>query len=74
MKIMFKLKSELGEFTSEEMMVTEEQYKNLVEMARQFYNGGYDMWLPNGFLVVPPDVVKRSILIIEIINDDSNNE
>jgi len=40
MKIVFKLKSELGEFVSEEMMVTEEQYKNLVEMARGFYNGG----------------------------------
>lgn len=68
MVIVFKLKNELGEFISEEMTVTEEIYKNLVEMARTFYtSGGYDMWLPSGFLVASPEIVKKSILIIDII-------
>jgi hypothetical protein len=70
MIIVFKLKNELGEFVSEEMSVTKEQFNNLVEMSRSFYNNiGYDMWLPNGFLVVPPEIVKKSILIIEIISE-----
>lgn len=68
MVIVFKLKNDLGEFISEEMIVTEEIYKNLVEMAKTFYtSGGYDMWLPSGFLVASPEIVKKSILIIDII-------
>jgi len=68
MVIVFKLKNELGEFVSEEMNVTDEIYKNLVEMAKTFYiSGGYDMWLPSGFLVASPEIVKKSILIIDII-------
>ena len=68
MVIVFKLKNDLGEFISEEMIVTEVIYKNLVEMAKTFYtSGGYDMWLPSGFLVASPEIVKKSILIIDII-------
>ena len=68
MVIVFKLKNDIGEFISEEMIVTEEIYKNLVEMAKTFYtSGGYDMWLPSGFLVASPEIVKKSILIIDII-------
>lgn len=70
MKIVFKLITEIGVFISEEMTVTSEQYSNLVELSKTFYNGGYDMWLPNGFLVAPPEVVKKSILTIEIIKSD----
>jgi hypothetical protein len=69
MVIVFKLKSELGEFTSEEMTVNEDQFNNLVEKSRTFYSSGYDMWLENGFLVASPEIIKKSILIIEVINN-----
>ena len=68
MIIVFKLKSELGEFISEKMTVNEDQFNNLVEKSRSFYSTGYDMWLENGFLVASPEIIKKSILIIEIIN------
>lgn len=67
MKIQIKLKTELGEFTSEIMEVTEEQYIGLLDASKSFYMGGYDMYLPDGFMVVGPEVLKRSILFIEIL-------
>ena len=67
MIITMKLISDLGEFESESMSVTDEQYVKLTEMSSTFYNnGGYEMHIPNGFLVVPPEIVKKSILIIQI--------
>lgn len=69
MIIRFKLKNELGEYLSEKVEVTVDQYKNIVEMSKAFYNSGYDMYIENGFIVVPPDMVKKSILIIEIIGE-----
>lgn len=61
-----KILNDLGEFTSDEMIVSEDQYNDLIKMSAGFYNNGYEMHLPNGFMVVPPEIVKRSILIIEI--------
>lgn len=67
MVVKFKLITELGEFISESIKVTDEQYLNLVEKSKTFYNG-FDMYLPKGFLVASPEVIKKSILIIEIID------
>jgi hypothetical protein len=68
MIIIFKLKNEFGEFVSEELNVSLSQYQTILEMSKSFYEGGYEMHLPNGFMVVPPEVVKKSILIIEVIS------
>ncbi len=72
MKIQIKLKNDLGEFISEEMSVTIEQYKNLLEVSKEFYLGGYEMYIPDGFMVVGPEILKKSILFIEIIEYDTN--
>lgn len=72
MKIQIKLKNDLGEFISEEMTVTIEQYKNLLEVSKEFYLGGYEMYIPDGFMVVGPEILKKSILFIEIIEYDTN--
>jgi hypothetical protein len=67
MVIQFVLKTELGEFKSETMCVTEEQYSTLIEKCKTYYNGGFDMYLPKGFLVASAELIKKSILMIEII-------
>lgn len=67
MEIVFKLKNDLGEFVSETMKVSETQYKELIEISKGFYGGSYEMYLPNGFMVVPPEILKKSILIIEVV-------
>lgn len=69
MDVQIRLKNELGEFISEKIKVTEEQYKNLIEASKDFYLGGYDMYIPDGFMVVGPEILKKSILFIEIISE-----
>jgi hypothetical protein len=68
MNIKIKLKTDLGEFDSEIMDVTEEQYLGLIEVSRGFYSNGYEMYIPNGFMVVGPEILKKSILLIEILS------
>ena len=64
MNISIKIKTELGEF-QEDMVVTEDQYKKIKEMSSTFFEGGYELNTSDGFVVIPPDVTRRSILIIE---------
>lgn len=74
MKIQIKLKNELGEFISEEMNVTSEQYKTLLDASKEFYLGGYEMYIPKGFMVVGPELLRKSILLIEINEFDENKK
>lgn len=69
MNIKLKLKTDLGEFDSEIMSVTEEQYLGLIQVSRGFYSNGYEMYTPNGFMVVGPEILKKSILLIEILSE-----
>jgi hypothetical protein len=43
MRIVLKLKNDLGEFISETLNVSEEQYLHLIEISKNFYNqSGYE--------------------------------
>jgi hypothetical protein len=70
MRVRMVLKCELGEYISEDMEVSEDQYKGLKEMSKTFYSngGGFEMYLDNGFLIVSPEIVKKSILLIETLS------
>jgi hypothetical protein len=70
MKINFNLHTKFGIFESEVLNVTESQYVKLVEMSKTYYDGDYEMFLPDGFLVASPDVLKDSILVIKILEKD----
>lgn len=72
MVIQMNVKNELGDFNSEQMTVTLEQYKSLIEISKRFYleENGFEMWLENGFMVIPPEITKRSILSINILQED----
>lgn len=60
--------SEYGEFRGERVMVNLEQYSNIVALSKTFYQGGFEMTLENGdFVVIPPDVIKKSVLLVETI-------
>jgi len=70
MTITFKLENRIGAYVSEPMTVTPDQYKDIIEMSKGFYvDGGYEMHLPNGFMVVPPDVVRNSILTVQVMDN-----
>jgi len=72
MLIQMVLKNELGEFESEKMIVDSTQYKGMVEVSKKFYlsETGFEMWMESGFMVVPPEITKKSILLINILEYD----
>jgi hypothetical protein len=70
MKINFNLHTKFGVFESDILNVTVSQYTKLYEMSKTYYDGDYEMFLPDGFLVASPDVLKDSILIIKILEKD----
>lgn len=74
MKVKLILKNELGEFESNLMEINSDQYERMVEMSRNFYSSGFEMYLEDGFLVAPPEVVKKSILLIKILEQDNGNQ
>lgn len=73
MVVQMLIKNILGDFSSEKMPdVTQEQYLELVEISKKFYlnDNGFEMWLEDGFLIVPPEITKSSILVINILEYD----
>jgi len=67
MKIQIVIKNRLGEFKSNRLEIDEESYGEIKNLSENFYNGGYEMETENGFVVIPPDLIKESILLIEIL-------
>ena len=74
MKIVVKIKNNFGDYESVPIHITDEEYPELLEMAKNFYKtGGYEMVTKEGFVVIPPDIVKQSILLIQIFKDDDDS-
>lgn len=55
-----------GEFAGKKVIMDEERYLGLCEIAKNFYtSGGFELTLENGgFVVIPPELVSQSILRI----------
>jgi hypothetical protein len=72
MKIKMVVKNEIGEFHSEDMDISQDQYQEIIEMSKSFYteDKGFEMWTNDGFIVIPPEVTKKSILMIGVIDYD----
>lgn len=68
--IRLKVINFLGIFTSEIMHVSSKQYAELVEISKVFWitDNSFNIWTENGGAILfPPEVIKVSILEIEII-------
>ena len=60
------IKNEYGEFRGEKVSANLEQYSNILNLSKNFYLAGFEMTLEDGtFLVIPPEIIKNSILLIE---------
>lgn len=72
LSIRMKVINDLGTFMSEVMKVSEKQYLQLVEMSKAFWitDMSFSMWTDNGAIIFPPEVAKKSILIIEILREN----
>lgn len=69
MKIQISILNEFGEFKGEILDVTIDQYKNITELSKNFYEtGGFEMECEDGgFIIFPPDIIKKSILKIKTL-------
>ena len=72
--IKLKIINSLGTFESETMNVTEEQYSELVEMSKAFWitDTSFNLWTDNGAVIFPPEIASKSILVIQIQDNDTN--
>ena len=69
MKIQLVLYTDFGQFTGEIFEVIEEQYQNIVNLSKNYYETGFEMTLQDGgFAIFSPEMIKKSILKIDRIN------
>jgi hypothetical protein len=69
MKIVtFVVKNQLGEFESSPNVVNQEQLDNIINLSKTFYAGdaGFEFWADYGFVVIPPEITRQSVLMIKI--------
>ena len=69
MKIQLVLYTDFGQFTGEIFEVNEEQYQNIVNLSKNYYETWFEMTLQDGgFAIFSPEMIKKSILKIDRIN------
>jgi len=65
-EVQMVLINEYGEYKGEIMIVNEEQCQKMIELSKEFYNSGFELFCEDGsFMVFPPEVVRYSVLKIE---------
>lgn len=70
-KIQLSIICELGTYYGEVLEVSVEQYRNIIDLSKNYYETGFEMNLESGgFVILPPDIVKKSVLQINIIKED----
>jgi hypothetical protein len=65
MTINIIIKTKYGDYKSKDIIIEEEDYDKILDFSKNFYMMGYEMETDTGFIVIPPDVIKDSILLIE---------
>jgi hypothetical protein len=67
------LENEYGQFFGKKAVVSYENYKEIINRTKTFYNGGFELTCDDGtFIVFPPDVVRKSILKVVKINKEQD--
>jgi hypothetical protein len=75
-EIKLKVIHNLGTFESQVMSITQEEYEGLLELSSCFWmtETSFKLQTENGVVVFPPEIASKSILVIEILNNNGNNE
>lgn len=67
-KIQISIINDLGTFKGEIMEVTDDQYVQIKKLSKDFYTNGFEMTTESGgFMIIPPEIIKKSLFTIEII-------
>jgi hypothetical protein len=63
-----KIITNIGEFVSVKMTISEDEYDGLVEVSKTYHTNTFDMKLESGgHIIIPPDIINESVMIINII-------
>jgi hypothetical protein len=69
--VSMELVTPLATLKSSDLKVSEHELETIISLSRGYHQGGpFEMWTDGGFVVVPPEVTKMSILTINIRNDE----
>jgi hypothetical protein len=69
MKIQLVLITEYGQFFGEIFEVNDEQYQNIINFSKNYYESGFEMNLEDGgFVIFSPEMIKKSILKIDKVD------
>ena len=67
-KIQISIINDLGTFRGEVMEVTDDQYVQIKKLSKDYYTNGFEMTTESGgFMIIPPEIIKKSLFTIEII-------
>lgn len=66
MQFYIEVINKLGVFKGEIITGTEQDYLDLLNRAKNFYNeSGYEMYLTNGeFFIIGPELLRQSVMVI----------
>lgn len=66
-EVKLKVIHNLGTFESQVMTITEEEYEVLLELSNTFWitDSAFRLETETGFVILPPEIVSKSILLIE---------
>jgi hypothetical protein len=73
MQIRFELTTPYGIIYSEIMDVNDEQLVTIRDKSKNFYETGFEMYTDDGFVIIPPEVTRTSVLKIKI-EENGNQE
>lgn len=69
MKIQLVLITDYGSFFGEIFEVNDEQYQNIINFSKNYYESGFEMNLEDGgFVIFSPEMIKKSILKIDKVD------
>jgi hypothetical protein len=65
MKIQISIRTEFGQYDGEILEVDQERYEKIKDASTGFFLNGFEMNLADGsFIVIPPEIIRKSILLI----------
>ena len=70
MKVRIVLINDFGVYIGETLDVTQEDHDNIITLSKNYFQTGFEMTLEDGnFAIFSPELIKKSILKIEKIED-----
>jgi hypothetical protein len=74
-EVKLKVINNLGTFESQVMTITQEEYDGLIELSSCFWitDTSFNLQTEKGIVVFPPEIASKSILVIERLNNNGNN-